>query len=115
MREVFRCGACDSSGESQARFQFMNLPPVTLTGRHARLEPLSEQHLASLLRHGAETEIWRWMPTLRNDPRESVRVWFDRAMRRRRAATSSRAIIDVATGEAVAARRISTSRWPTSA
>lgn len=58
----------------------MSLPPITLTGRHVRLEPLGENHLASLLHHGADREIWRWMPTLRDDPGESVRVWFERAM-----------------------------------
>jgi RimJ/RimL family protein N-acetyltransferase len=80
----------------------VKLSPVTLTGRHARLEPLGESHLASLLRHGADAEIWRWMPTLRDDPRESVRAWFERA----RAATErgevvAWAIVDVANGEAV--------------
>ena len=80
----------------------MQLSPVTLSGRHARLEPLGEPHLPSLLRHGGDRDIWRWMPTLRDDPRESVRVWFERAV----AATArgdvvAWAIVDVASGEAV--------------
>lgn len=80
----------------------MKLSPVTLTGRHARLEPLGEPHLASLLRHGADAEIWRWMPTLRDDPRESVRAWFERAMAAtERGDVFAWAIVDVATGEAV--------------
>ena len=80
----------------------MKLSPVTLTGRHARLEPLGEQHLASLLRHGADAEIWRWMPTLRDDPRESVRVWFDRAREATvRGDVFAWAIVDVVSGEAV--------------
>lgn len=80
----------------------MNLSPVTLMGRHARLEPLGEPHLASLRRHGADAQIWRWMPTLRADPRESVQVWFDRA-----SAAAARgdvvawAVVEIATGEAV--------------
>src|ERR1035441_8606727 len=102
MGRVFRCGARDSSGESRRHFHRMKLSPVTLTSRHARLEPLDEHHLSSLLRHGADKEIWRWMPTLRDDPRESVRAWFDRAM----AATArgdvvAWAIVEVASGEAV--------------
>lgn len=80
----------------------MNLSPVTLAGRRARLVPLGENHLASLLRHGADAEIWRWMPTLRDDPRESVRAWFERA----RAGTArgdiaAWAIVDAVSGDAV--------------
>ena len=80
----------------------MTLSPVTLTGRHARLEPLSEAHLPSLLRHGADPQIWRWMPTLRDDPRESVRVWFTNAQANAAQGTVLPwAIVDVASGEAV--------------
>ena len=80
----------------------MTLSPITLTGRHARLEPLGEQHLPSLLRHGADIEIWRWMPTLRDDPRESVRVWFEKATAgTARGDVVAWAIVDVASGEAV--------------
>ena len=80
----------------------MNLSPVTLTGRYARLEPLGERHLASLLRHGADAQIWRWMPTLRDDPRESVQVWFERATAgTARGEVIAWAIVEVASGEAV--------------
>ena len=80
----------------------MKLSPVTLAGRRARLEPLAEQHLASLVRHGADVEIWRWMPTLRDDPRESVRAWFERAMAgTARGEVVAWAIVDVTSGEAV--------------
>ncbi|MSU22710.1 MAG: N-acetyltransferase [Opitutus sp.] len=80
----------------------MALTPITLAGRHARLEPLGENHLTSLLRHGAEAEVWRWMPTLRADPRESVRAWFERAMAgAARGDVVAWAIVDVARGEAV--------------
>jgi RimJ/RimL family protein N-acetyltransferase len=80
----------------------MNLSPVTLPGRHARLEPLGENHFASLLRHGADREIWRWMPTLRDDPRESVKAWFENAMAgTARGTVVAWAIVSVASGEAV--------------
>jgi RimJ/RimL family protein N-acetyltransferase len=80
----------------------MKLFPVTLTGRHVRLEPLAESHLASLLRHGADAAIWRWMPTLRDDPRESVRIWFERAVAgTARGDVVAWAIVDVASGDAV--------------
>ena len=80
----------------------MKPSPVTLAGRHARLEPLGENHLASLLRHGADAEIWRWMLTRRDDPRESVRGWFERAMAgTARGDVVAWAIVDGASGEAV--------------
>lgn len=80
----------------------MNLAPVMLTGRHARLEPLGEQHRASLLKGGADAQIWRWMPTLRADPRESAQVWFDRATAGlARGDVLAWAVIDLATGGAV--------------
>ena len=80
----------------------MALTPVTLAGRHARLEPLREDHLASLVRHGSDAAIWRWMPTLRDDPAESVRVWFERAISATaRGDVAAWAIVDVACGEAV--------------
>ncbi|WP_224280990.1 GNAT family N-acetyltransferase [Streptomyces sp. LS1784] len=35
--------------------------PVTLTGRHIRLEPLERRHLADLWTSvGSEPEVWRW-------------------------------------------------------
>jgi RimJ/RimL family protein N-acetyltransferase len=80
----------------------MDLSPVTLAGRHARLEPLGEQHLAALLRRGADAQIWRWMPTLRANPRESVQVWFDRAIAGvGRGEVVAWAVVEIATGEAV--------------
>ncbi len=36
--------------------------PVVLTGRHVRLEPLSQTHAADLFRAGTDPEIWRYMP-----------------------------------------------------
>lgn len=37
--------------------------PVTLTGRHVRLEPLARTHLAELFEAGGnQEEVWRWVP-----------------------------------------------------
>ncbi|MFD8752494.1 GNAT family N-acetyltransferase [Kitasatospora sp. NPDC059577] len=37
--------------------------PVTLTGRHIRLEPLERRHLAGLWDSiGHDPEVWRWVP-----------------------------------------------------
>lgn len=40
----------------------MLLTPVTLTGTHVRLEPLSQAHGPDLTAAGAEEEIWRYLP-----------------------------------------------------
>jgi N-acetyltransferase len=80
----------------------MPLTPVTLTGRHVRLEPLAESHLAALKRNGADPEVWRWMPSLRTDPVESVRVWGETVMpMHARGEMVAFAIVDRARGEAV--------------
>jgi RimJ/RimL family protein N-acetyltransferase len=80
----------------------MKLLPVTLTGRHVRLEPLGEAHVEALVRNGADAEVWRWMPSLRPDPRESVRGWCDIVMpMHARGEMAAFAIVDLAKGEAV--------------
>ena len=80
----------------------MQLSPVTLTGRHVRLEPFAAGHVDSLVRHGADAELWRYSMCLRPDPVAAVRVWCERQL-----AANARgdglafAVIDVARGEAV--------------
>lgn len=80
----------------------MDFSPVTLVGRHVRLEPLSGAHRSPLVSRGSDARIWRWMPTYRADPSESAGLWFDRmidgAARREVLAW---AIVEVATGEPV--------------
>jgi len=41
----------------------MEISPVTLDGRHVRLEPLMKAHLAGLAEVGLDEELWRWIPT----------------------------------------------------
>jgi RimJ/RimL family protein N-acetyltransferase len=41
----------------------MNVEPVTLTGTHVRLEPLTLDHVDGLARVGLDPELWRWIPT----------------------------------------------------
>lgn len=36
--------------------------PVTLEGRHVRLEPLGLEHAGDLFRAGSDASIWRYMP-----------------------------------------------------
>ena len=39
------------------------LGPITLTGKHIRLEPMRPPHAVQLLEAGRAAEIWEWMPT----------------------------------------------------
>jgi N-acetyltransferase len=48
----------------------VNLEPVTLEGRHVRLEPLSESHHAGLCEFGLDPELWRWIPWRITTPEE---------------------------------------------
>jgi N-acetyltransferase len=41
----------------------MVVTPIVLEGRHVRLEPLKENHLAGLAAVGLDAELWRWIPT----------------------------------------------------
>lgn len=43
-------------------FAEMIVAPVVLEGRHVRLEPLGEGHLAGLAAAGVDEELWRWIP-----------------------------------------------------
>lgn len=38
----------------------MNLDPVILEGRHARLVPMTPEHVPALWRAGSDPELWRW-------------------------------------------------------
>ena len=40
----------------------LDIKPVTLEGRHVRLEPLSRNHHAGLCEVGLDEELWRWIP-----------------------------------------------------
>lgn len=46
------------------------IEPVTLEGRHVRLEPLSRAHHADLTTVGLDPELWRWIPTPVRTPEE---------------------------------------------
>ena len=40
----------------------MHIGPVTLEGRHVRLEPMRLAHVPALWRAGAYEELWRYLP-----------------------------------------------------
>jgi len=48
----------------------MIVAPVTLEGRHVRLEPLSQAHHADLTAVGLDEQLWRWIPVPVRTPDE---------------------------------------------
>jgi RimJ/RimL family protein N-acetyltransferase len=57
----------------------MLIEPVTLEGRHVRLEPLSLHHHEGLTEVGLEESIWRWNPMpVRNG--EDMRAYIEEAL-----------------------------------
>jgi len=75
-----------SSGTTMLR-QPMVVEPVTLTGRHVRLEPLSFDHHAVLCQVGLEEELWRWIPAPVRTPHE-MRAYIETALREQAAGTA---------------------------
>jgi len=57
----------------------MNIQPITLEGRHVRLEPLALDHLDDLCKAGLEEEIWRWLPPVRTA--DEMRAWIETGLR----------------------------------
>jgi RimJ/RimL family protein N-acetyltransferase len=84
----------------------MDLAPVTLTGRHVRLEPLGRAHLPDLLAVALDPELWRWTTTQVRSPDE-LDAYLADALRARDAGTALPfATVDLATGRAVGSTRL---------
>ena len=87
--------------------------PVTLTGRHVRLEPLEPRHEAGLLAAARDPEVFHWFLTLPlGDPAE-MRKWLDDAFRAQAARTEvAFATVRVADGRVVGSTRFLDIRRP---
>lgn len=84
----------------------MEIAPVTLEGRVARLEPLSAEHLPDLLEAAQDDEIWRYMPMPRPQTLDDMQKWLDVALEGQRAGTFLPfAIIDRASNKAIGSTR----------
>src|SRR5713226_3618815 len=83
----------------------MMVAPVTLAGRHVRLEPLAKAHLAGLVQVGLDEELWRWIPTpVRTQ--EEMAAYIETALNEQaRGVSLPFAIIDRATGRAIGSTR----------
>ena len=58
----------------------MPIGPVTLAGRHVRLEPLALAHLDALCAVSLDPDIWRWMPAPVTN-RDELRAYLEEALR----------------------------------
>ena len=83
----------------------MDLTPVILEGRSVRLEPLTIDHLDALLAAGADTEIWRYMPS-DCSRRQGMQEYIETAIAWQRAGTAMPfATIDRSSGVAIGSTR----------
>ncbi len=75
--------------------------PVTLEGKHVRLEPLGIQHLAGIVRAGQDESIWTWL-SQRPSTREDFERWLNDALKAQAAGIRLPfATIERASGEVV--------------
>lgn len=55
----------------------MEVKPVVLTGKHVRLEPMTETHAAELAEIGLDDEIWRNMPYGAIREKADIHKWVE--------------------------------------
>src|ERR1017187_5306433 len=84
----------------------MNVQPVTLEGRHVRLEPLSLTHHADLCEAGLDEELWRWIPKAVRTP-DDMREYIEIALR----AQAEGSALPFATVERASGRAIGSTRF----
>lgn len=53
--------------------------PITLTGRHVRLEPLGTEHAEDLLHVGRDADVWQFLPLPAFGGRDDVAAWIEQA------------------------------------
>jgi RimJ/RimL family protein N-acetyltransferase len=83
----------------------MIVTPVTLEGRHVRLEPLAKAHLAGLAEIGLDEELWRWIP-MPVRTTEEMAAYIDTALdEQERGVSLPFAIFDRTTGRAIGCTR----------
>jgi N-acetyltransferase len=95
----------DMSERAMQPMKKINVEPVTLRGVSVRLEPLTLDHLAGLIRVGLEPELWRWVPTPVTTA-EEMRVYVLTALDElRRGVSLPYAIVDQASDQVIGSTR----------
>ena len=84
----------------------MDIQPVTLTGRHVRLEPLAHAHVPDLAAGGTDPSLWQYIPYPPVRTEADMRAWVDDLLvRQSKGADLPFAVIHQATGRAIGATR----------
>ncbi len=83
----------------------MSVAPVTLAGRHVRLEPLSQAHCGELSAVGLEEELWRWIPTPVRTPEEMSAYIAAALDEQARGVSLPFALIEKSSGKAIGSTR----------
>ncbi len=84
----------------------MNLEPVVLEGRHARLVPMTPEHVPALWRAANDPEIWGWTSSQVHSE-DDMRRYVDAALRAQAQGTALPFVTTVAeSGEVVGSTRL---------
>ena len=84
----------------------MDVKPVTLVGRYARLEPLAEEHVPGLAAIGMDDSIWQYMPYGFMKSEDDIRGWVREMLERAsEGADVPFVAIDLASGSVAGATR----------
>jgi RimJ/RimL family protein N-acetyltransferase len=83
----------------------MTVAPVTLEGRHVRLEPLSQAHHAGLSTVGLDQELWRWIPAPVRTPEEMSAYIATALDEQSRGVSLPFALIEKSSGRAIGCTR----------
>lgn len=85
----------------------MDIAPVILEGRHVRLEPMREEHIAALQAAAADPAIWKW--TWPGTDPEQVAAWVAQSLGKQVAGTDLPFVtVDVASGDVAGSTRYMT-------
>jgi RimJ/RimL family protein N-acetyltransferase len=83
----------------------VKITPITLSGRHVRLEPLTGGHVEPLFAAGKDPELWRWTTTHIASVQDML-AYVDAALAAQRAGTALPfATLDASTGEVIGSTR----------
>jgi N-acetyltransferase len=83
----------------------MKVVPVTLEGRHVRLEPLGQVHHEALAEVGLDEELWRWIPAPVRTAEEMANYIETALSEQARGVSSPFAIVDRSAGRAIGSTR----------
>ena len=86
--------------------EMMKVEPVVLTGRHVRLEPMTEAHIAALAEIGAGQPFWQFMLYGDIETEDDMERWVEEILSRARNGTDLPFVaVHLASGQVAGATR----------